>query len=172
MAAILSRGRWVKAMITKFYGISALLQHHLNIMTSQITSNLPVCSGTNKENIKAPHYWPFVRRIQWWLLDSPHKGPLMQKSFPYHDVIMYHTVGCFFELILLMGMFWVCFNYLSFSHIVKTLIKFSILHHFLTDCYIRCPLCVPQCWFARRIFLSPLWIWLIKDWSLDVKCHV
>ena len=24
-----------------------------------------------------PHYWPFVRGIQQWLLDSPHKGPVM-----------------------------------------------------------------------------------------------
>ena len=43
------------------------------------------------ENIKAPHYWPFVRGIHQWLVDSPHKGPVMWKAFPYHDVIMSST---------------------------------------------------------------------------------
>ena len=28
-----------------------------------------------------PPYWPFVRGIHWWLVDSPHNGPLMSKSF-------------------------------------------------------------------------------------------
>ena len=25
-----------------------------------------------------PYYWPFVRGIQWSLVESPHKGPIMQ----------------------------------------------------------------------------------------------
>ena len=37
----------------------------------------------NKENIKVPYYWPFVRVI----VDSPHKGLVMWKAFPSHDVI-------------------------------------------------------------------------------------
>ena len=28
----------------------------------------------NKENIKASHYWPFVRKIHWGLLDSPERA--------------------------------------------------------------------------------------------------
>ena len=38
----------------------------------------------NKENIKAPHYYPFMRRIHRWLSDSLSKG---QSVDPYHDVI-------------------------------------------------------------------------------------
>ena len=35
---------------------------------------------------KSPHYWPFVKGQ--CLMDSPHKGPIMQKAVPVHDVIM------------------------------------------------------------------------------------
>ena len=61
-------------------------------MASQITRNLIIGWKANiKENIKAPYhayYWPFMRVIHQSLVDSPHKGPVMQKAFPCHDVIM------------------------------------------------------------------------------------
>ena len=41
-----------------------------------------------KENIKTPHYWPFVRGIHWSPVDSPHKWSVMWKSFPWDDIIM------------------------------------------------------------------------------------
>ena len=44
----------------------------------------------NKENAKALHHWPFVRGIQQWLVDSPHKGPVMKKAFPCHGIFMTH----------------------------------------------------------------------------------
>ena len=34
--------------------------------------------------------WPFVRVIHQWLVDSPHKGPVMQKPVPFLDIIMCH----------------------------------------------------------------------------------
>ena len=30
----------------------------------------------------------YVRGIHRWLLDSPHKGPVTRKMFPFHDVII------------------------------------------------------------------------------------
>ena len=33
-----------------------------------------------KENIKAPCHWPFVREMHQWLVDSPHKGPVIHRS--------------------------------------------------------------------------------------------
>ena len=41
-----------------------------------------------KVNINAPHYCSFVRGIHQWLVDSPQKGPVMQKLFPCHDIII------------------------------------------------------------------------------------
>ena len=36
------------------------------------------------------HYWPFVRGIYRWLIDSPHQGPL--KRFPYYGDVTILTV--------------------------------------------------------------------------------
>ena len=46
---------------------------------------------TSKKKIQGLHYCPFVRGIHWWWwqVGSPHKGPVMQKAFPGHDIIMY-----------------------------------------------------------------------------------
>ena len=33
-------------------------------------------------------YWPFVRVNHPWPVDSPHKGPVTRKKFPFHDVFM------------------------------------------------------------------------------------
>ena len=39
-----------------------------------------------KENIKGSHQWPFVRGTHRVPVDSPHKGPVMWRSYPCHDV--------------------------------------------------------------------------------------
>ena len=45
--------------------------------------------ANNKENIKGPHYWPFVRAIHWWPnWISRHKGQIMWKTFSCRYVIM------------------------------------------------------------------------------------
>ena len=40
-----------------------------------------------KENIKAPHYWPFVWGIHRRTVDSPYKGPVMRKGYPCHNCV-------------------------------------------------------------------------------------
>ena len=42
-----------------------------------------------KGNIKAPHHWPFVMGKHRWLVDAPHKGPVMWKVLHYHDTNLY-----------------------------------------------------------------------------------
>ena len=42
-----------------------------------------------KENIKAPRHWLFVRGIHRLPVDSPHKGPVTWKMFPFDDVIIH-----------------------------------------------------------------------------------
>ena len=39
----------------------------------------------NKENIKTPHRWQFVKRSHW---NSHHKGPVIGKAFPCHHTVM------------------------------------------------------------------------------------
>ena len=62
----------------------------IGVMASQITS-LTIVYSTRvhiKVNIKATRYWPFVRGIHRRPVNSPHKGPVTWKMFPFDDVIM------------------------------------------------------------------------------------
>ena len=52
----------------------------------------------NEENIIAPHYWAFVMGIQRWLVDSPHKGPVIYKAFPCLYVITDLLVSRLYEI--------------------------------------------------------------------------
>ena len=47
-----------------------------------------------KENIKDPRYRTFVRRIQWWPVNSPHRGPVTWKPFPCYGVFMVARGKC------------------------------------------------------------------------------
>ena len=65
---------------------------HMSVKSSQIADNLTICSTTanNSETpgSRDPHYWAFVRGIHRWRVDSPQKGQVMLKAFPYYDIIM------------------------------------------------------------------------------------
>ena len=37
---------------------------------------------------QSSHYCPFVRGIHRWPVDSPHKGPVTPKMFPFGDIII------------------------------------------------------------------------------------
>ena len=45
------------------------------------------CSMHIKENIKAPRHWPLCGEFTG-PVNSPHKGPVTRKMFPFDDVIM------------------------------------------------------------------------------------
>ena len=65
----------------------------MSAMASQITGvsivYSTICSGADKKNIKAPCHWPlWGRGIHRWPVNSPHKGPVTRKMFPFDDVIM------------------------------------------------------------------------------------
>ena len=52
-----------------------------------------VYSGTDQRKDQSSVSLAFVRGIHWWPVNSPHKGPVMQKMFPFDDVIM-QCHGC------------------------------------------------------------------------------
>ena len=58
----------------------------------RITGQPSVCSTVwydwQQINIKDPRYCPFVRGLQWWLMNSCHKGTIMRNMFPFDDAIM------------------------------------------------------------------------------------
>ena len=68
----------------------------MSVMASQVTSLTiiysTVYSATDKENHKSSVSLAFVRGIHRWPVNSPHKGPVTRKMFPFDDVIMQASV--------------------------------------------------------------------------------
>ena len=64
----------------------------MSAMASQITDVSIVCSsigwGTDQRKHQSSASLAFVSGNHRWLADSPHKGPVPQKMFPFGDVIM------------------------------------------------------------------------------------
>ena len=64
----------------------------MSLMASQITSLTivysAVYSGTDERKHQSSASLAFFRGIHQWLANSPHKGPVMRKMFPFDDVIM------------------------------------------------------------------------------------
>ena len=63
----------------------------MSATVSQITGIsivcLTVCSGTNQRKHQSSASRAFVKGIHRWPVDSPHKGPVTQKMFPFDDVV-------------------------------------------------------------------------------------
>ena len=64
----------------------------MSVIASQIAGVLivysTVCSGADERKYQGSASLAFVGGIQLWSVDSPHKGPVTQKMFPFDDVIM------------------------------------------------------------------------------------
>ena len=76
-------------------------------MASEITTltivYLTIIEAQINENIKAPRYWPFVRGIHRGPMNSPHKGPVVRKMFPFDDVRL--TIKAWWEICII-GSLW------------------------------------------------------------------
>ena len=64
----------------------------MDAMASQITSLTivysAVYSGADQWKHESSASLAFVRGIHRWLVNSPHKGPVTRKMFPFDDIIM------------------------------------------------------------------------------------
>ena len=64
----------------------------ISAMVSQITSLTivypTVYSNADQRKHQSSTPLAFVMGIQWWPVNSPHKGPVTRKLFPFDDVIM------------------------------------------------------------------------------------
>ena len=67
-----------------------------NAMVSQITGVSIVCStvgsGADQRKRQSSASLAFVRGINWWPANSPHKRPVTREMFPFDDVLMRCTV--------------------------------------------------------------------------------
>ena len=68
----------------------------MSAMASQIPSLTIVYSivysGTDQRKHQSSASLSFVWGIHRWLVNSPHKGPVIRKMFPFDDVIMHQLV--------------------------------------------------------------------------------
>ena len=66
----------------------------MSAMASQITSITSVYSnvysGADQRKHQSSALLAFVRGIHRWSVNSPHKGPVTRKMFPFDDVILMH----------------------------------------------------------------------------------
>ena len=69
----------------------------MSAMASQITGVLivysTVCSGLDQRKYQIAALLAFVREIQQWPVNSPHKKPVTQKMFPFNDVIKFWYIS-------------------------------------------------------------------------------
>ena len=65
----------------------------MGMMASQITSLVivysTIYSGADQRKHQSSASLAFMRGIHQWLVNSPHKGPVTRKVFPFDDVIMF-----------------------------------------------------------------------------------
>ena len=54
----------------------------------------PVCSGADQRKYQSPTSLAFVRGIHRWPVNSPTKGPVTRKKFPFDDVIVFLEILC------------------------------------------------------------------------------
>ena len=80
----------------------------MSTMASQITDvsivYLTVPSGADQRKHQSSASLAFVWGIHRWSVNSPHKGPVTRKMFPFYDVIMRMAevhAGCMIQCILL-----------------------------------------------------------------------
>ena len=103
------------------YGLLSVFIHYsdviMNLMASQITSVATFYStfqsGADQRKHPSSASLSFMRGIHRGPVNSPHKGPVTRKMFPFDDVIM--------NVIL---------RYWKFSCLVSVKLNFSVLHVF------------------------------------------
>ena len=71
--------------------------HYITVIMSAIASQITgvsivcsaVCSGADQRKHQSSMSLTFVRGIHRWPVDSPHKGPVTRKTFPFDEFIMW-----------------------------------------------------------------------------------
>ena len=53
------------------------------------TFNIFMMKRPPETSIRHSVYWPFLRGIHWWLMESPHKEAVILKAFPWHDSVVF-----------------------------------------------------------------------------------
>ena len=64
----------------------------MSAMSSQVTTltiiYATIYSGADQRKYQSSMSLAFVWGIHWWPVNSPHKGPVMKKMFPFDDDVI------------------------------------------------------------------------------------
>ena len=90
------RGWGVNGICTILKSYLLTIKHCCDVIMSTIASQITrvsiicsiVCSGADQRKYQSSASLAFVRGIHRWPVNSPHKGLVTQKMFPFDDVIM------------------------------------------------------------------------------------
>ena len=103
--------------------------HYSDVMASQITGvsivYSTICSGADQRKHQSSASLAFVRGIHPWPVNSPHRGPVTRKMFPFDEVIMIvtsryrYTVGNEVHCICNHGEIHFCFISTKMGQILK-----------------------------------------------------
>ena len=77
-------------------GVISYNIHYIDVIMSAMASQITgvsivcwtVCSGVDQRKHQSSASLAFVRGFHRWPVDSPHKGLVTRKTFPFDDVIM------------------------------------------------------------------------------------
>ena len=97
-------------------GFSAITYHYngviMSAMASQFTSLTIVYStvylGADQRKHQSSAPLAFVRKIHRWPVNSPHKGPVTRKMFPFDDVIMADSAWRLVQNTMKKDTSWIC----------------------------------------------------------------
>ena len=81
--------RWSYDRLISTMGFPILVRHLYIESGPSLTSVYPtVYSGADQRKYLSSASLAYERGIHWWPANSPHKGPVTRKTFPFDDVIM------------------------------------------------------------------------------------
>ena len=114
----------------------------MGAMASQITSltivNSTVSSGADQRTHLSSSLLAFVWGIHWWLVNSPHKWPVIQKMFPFEYVIMFpcsvfndDKVMCMTTILCYTDLTLICSVDNFYLHSIWTT---TVAHHYSSNC--------------------------------------
>ena len=84
------------AQVKQSEGYMKLIPHYSDVIMSAMVSEITgvsivcytICSGADQRKHQSSVSLAFVRGIHQWPVDSPHKGPVTRKLFPFQDAIL------------------------------------------------------------------------------------
>ena len=189
---------WIWTIFQKLWNllISILWQHvfHYNdVIMSSMASQIPslmivysaVYSGADQRKHQSSTSLAFVRGIHRGPVNSTHKGPVMQKMFPFGDIIMWllkhyldcliHGINCFLIFSCDQAALWMVFSVRLphlFHYVPIIVYHHEIFRSFYTPVWKTGRIMLWQCLSVRPSAFSGLFFNMLWDINLKLSIYI